>query len=129
MGELELNLKTPGASARMRGTLLNSALVGLLLAAGAVCAANAQNAQNAQNAPDASNAQTPPATPAKPAPVAAARPKTDPEDRVICRREEEIGTRLGTHNEYHTKRQWDEMARDAADYYRAQGRPAYTSPH
>ena len=87
------------------GNMLRAAAIGLLLAAGACGAAVAQTAPRAQAA-----------TPGQPAQAAApAKPKVDPGDKVICRDEEEIGTRLGGHRECHTKRQWDQMAKDGAD--------------
>ena len=57
---------------------------------------------------------TPAAAPAtQPAPLRSAQNAHDPNE-VVCRREEEIGTRLGGHKTCHTRADWANMARDAA---------------
>lgn len=52
-------------------------------------------------------AQTP--TPA-PSQVAQIRPNDG--DQVICEKEEDTGTRLGSHKICHTRSQWEQMRRD-----------------
>ena len=52
-------------------------------------------------------AQTPPLAPA-PAPAA---PKAKDPNRIICERQEEIGSRLGGTKVCHTAAQWDEIRR------------------
>jgi cytochrome c5 len=54
---------------------------------------------------------TEPATQA--APVHAEKNSHDP-NTVICKREEEIGSRLGGTKTCHTRADWDQMARDSA---------------
>jgi hypothetical protein len=39
--------------------------------------------------------------------------KADPQDKMVCRTEETIGSRLGGHRECHTRRDWDRMAQDS----------------
>jgi hypothetical protein len=50
----------------------------------------------------------------QPVPAAAAKPGRDP-NQVICRREEEIGSRLGGHKECHTRAEWEQISRDSSD--------------
>lgn len=47
------------------------------------------------------------------APAASPPAKPDPQERVICREEEVTGTLLGGKRVCHTKRQWDQIERDA----------------
>ncbi len=49
------------------------------------------------------------ASPIAPAPVRAVQNAHDPK-QVICKREEEIGTRLGGYKACHTRAQWDQIA-------------------
>lgn len=50
--------------------------------------------------------------------------KPDPEDRVTCRQEEEIGTRLGGKRVCHTQREWKQIARDGQDMLNSNGHQA-----
>ena len=49
----------------------------------------------------------------QPAPVHADKNGRDP-NTVICKREQEIGSRLGGTKTCHTRADWDQMARDSA---------------
>ena len=50
----------------------------------------------------------------QPAPLRAAQDNRDP-NRIICKREDVIGSRLGGAKTCHTWADWQEMARDAKD--------------
>ena len=50
--------------------------------------------------------------------------KPDPEDRVTCREEEEIGTRLGGKRICHTQREWKRIAQDGQDLLNSTGHQA-----
>lgn len=54
-----------------------------------------------------------PTTAAQPGALRAAQNGHDPNE-VVCKREEEIGTRLGGHKTCHTRADWANIARDAA---------------
>lgn len=82
-------------------------VVGVLLTAGVCGSAMAQTAPNAAPAPAATSSQ--------PAAVQTAAAKPDPGDKVICKEEEETGSRLGAHRVCHTKRDWERISRDAGD--------------
>ena len=60
-----------------------------------------------------------PATPTSSPSAAVAPPgrdkKNDPNQRVICKTQDEIGTRLGGKRICMTKAQWDQQAQDAHD--------------
>lgn len=60
-----------------------------------------------------------PATPTSSPPAAVAPPgnnkKNDPSQKVICKTQDEIGTRLGAKRVCMTKAQWDQQTKDA--YY------------
>jgi hypothetical protein len=99
-----------GAAAALRfAKVLRPAAAGLLIAA-SVCGVAA-----AQTAPSPPNST--PATGAAPG-------KTDPGDKVICHYEEgDTGSLLNSRKKVcHTKREWDEINRDAANYVNTQGR-------
>lgn len=50
-----------------------------------------------------------PAAATQPAPVRTATNDQGP-DRLICKHQEEIGTRLGGHKACHTRAEWDDIA-------------------
>ena len=55
-----------------------------------------------------------PAEPAtQPAPAHAAKNSHDP-NQVICKREQQIGSRLGGQQNCHTRADWEQMSRDSA---------------
>ena len=59
---------------------------------------------------------TPAVAPAtQPAPLRAAQNAHDP-NQVICRHDEEIGTRLGGQKTCRTRADWDNISRKGADY-------------
>lgn len=95
----------------------SQAAVGLLAAAGLWAAAAAVQAGDP---PPANQGQTQAQTQAQTQTQAQAtsnKPaKPDPEDRVTCREEETIGTRLGGHRICHTQREWKQIAQDSQDY-------------
>jgi hypothetical protein len=53
--------------------------------------------------------------PAAPAPAVAAAKPADDLDRVVCHVDEETGTRLGSHKECHTKREWIQNQNETAN--------------
>jgi hypothetical protein len=61
-------------------------------------------------------AATPPATPAsaQPKPTQTAKNRFDP-NQVICKQEEDIGTRLGGHKTCMTRAEWAHQAQNAHD--------------
>jgi hypothetical protein len=68
----------------------------------------------------AAPAATAPAGTAAPAPAPIRAAQNDAgANRPICKREEEIGTRLGGTRICHTRAQWDEISHYAADRLRA----------
>jgi hypothetical protein len=104
----------PAAESR-RTTALLAAAAGVALW-GVAMAAQAGDQPSAQPAADAHNGAVASSKPAKP----------DPQDRVVCRQEEETGSRLGGHRICHTNREWDQIARDSGDMLNHQstaGRP------
>lgn len=99
----------PAASAlRSKASHLVLALLG---AAGLWSAAAAVQAGD----PPAANQGQAPAVSSKPA-------KPDPEDRVVCQEEEVTGSILGGKRVCHTKREWEQMAKDADDWLHETGR-------
>jgi uncharacterized protein YfaQ (DUF2300 family) len=95
----------------------------VILAATAVCFATAAQAQSTSGAPmSVTTPTTQASSPSVPAQVPAARPKKDP---IICKHEEEMGSRLGGKSVCMTKSQWDDQAAQARqDVSRVQ-----TTPH
>jgi hypothetical protein len=85
-------------------------------AAAAVIALLASSAA-AQTAPSSNPA--PAATSSAPVSGKPTKAKADPADRVICKEQEETGSRLGGHRVCHTKREWDRIAQDAGDLVNA----------
>lgn len=77
-----------------------------LIAAGTLCVAGAAFAQT----PPAQTSQTQ-ATQQKTQP---AKPAHDP-DEVICRRQDDTGSRLGGTKICHTRAEWDEISRVSRD--------------
>lgn len=110
-----------GGTAEVRRPLniLKSAAVGLLLAAGACGTAFAQSTPSTQQTTP-NTQQTAPGQPAK----------QDPGDKVICRYvDPDTGSRLNsTHKVCHTKREWDQMNKDAGDMINTMGRDAGQRP-
>ena len=93
------------------------AVLALLAAAslsGAAAAAAAQAGDPPPANPAQAQAQAAASTPAKP----------DPEDKVTCRQEEEIGTRLGGKRVCHTQREWKRIAQDGQDLLNSTGHQA-----
>jgi hypothetical protein len=60
---------------------------------------------------DAAASPTPAVTAPTTAPATAAH-ATDDLDKIVCHVDAETGTRLGTHKECHTKRDWAQMQAD-----------------
>lgn len=83
-------------------TLQFTALAAALLLSSTAVSAQAQSA----GPPMAAE----PAT--QPAPAHAAKNSRDP-NQVICKREAEIGSRLGGHQDCRTRADWDQIARDS----------------
>lgn len=57
-------------------------------------------------------------------PAPAAKPEAKDADPIICRKEEETGTRLGAHKTCKPKSAWDEESRAARDMVSTRGRQA-----
>lgn len=91
-----------------------SLLVLALLGAAGLWAAAAAAAQ-AGGSPLANKDQAQTAASSPPA-------KLDPQDRVTCREEERTGSILGGKRECHTRREWDEMSKQAKDWMDGAGR-------
>ncbi|MGI9169052.1 MAG: hypothetical protein ACR2FH_02580 [Caulobacteraceae bacterium] len=79
------------------------------LAAALLLSPAALSARAAEETPAAAA----PVPASQPAPLRAAQNDRDPY-RIICKREEVIGTRLGGHKTCHTFADWENIARDAA---------------
>ncbi len=76
--------------------------------AASVFACSAAFSVQAQSAPEPA-AQPAPAAPA----VKASISRDHDPNQVICKHEEETGTRLGGHKECHTRADWEQMARES----------------
>jgi hypothetical protein len=64
----------------------------------------------------------------QPAPVRAAQDARDP-NRVICKREETVGTRLGGTKECHTAAVWDEIGHEGQNSLQSlQGQSVHMNP-
>lgn len=67
----------------------------------------------------AAAADTPAAAPAtQPAPQRAAKNDHSP-NQMVCKQEDEIGTRLGGHKICHTRAEWDKIAHNGGDVVNA----------
>jgi hypothetical protein len=73
----------------------------------------------------APSAPTPAANTTATAPAAA--PPADDLDKVVCHVDTETGTRLGSHKECHTKREWVQMQSEQSNYLDQQ--TALSHPH
>jgi hypothetical protein len=93
---------------RLLGLLLPTALV-----AATAAMADPQTQATATVAPAAPAATAGAGTTVSPAVV-----KPDPQEKVICKREEETGSRLGSQKICMTKAQWDQQANSAQQYFR-----------
>jgi hypothetical protein len=73
-------------------------------------------AQSTNGAPmQATFPSTPTSSPSAAAAPAGQAKKNDPSQRVICKTQDEVGTRLGGKRICMTKAQWDQQAQDAHD--------------
>ena len=100
----------------------------LLAAAGSVALWGLAMAAQAGDPPPPAPQQ--PADAHSSAPAATQPGKPDPNDRLICRDDEETGSRLHSSRVCHTKRQWDQIAKDAQDTLDGQtGRSGAIGPH
>jgi hypothetical protein len=57
----------------------------------------------------------PPPPPQSGQPAADAPKKPDAQERMICREDTDLGSRVSRHRVCHTKREWDQIDRDAQD--------------
>jgi hypothetical protein len=93
--------------------ILTISLITASLALGAGLPALAQSTNGAPM--QATFPSTPTSSPSAAVAPAAQVKKNDPNQRVICKSEDEIGTRLGSKRICMTKAQWDRQSQDAHD--------------